>query len=80
MCIRDRILKDWHLAVYVAVLVAIDVILLSTVTAIPEARSVGKLVVDQEQLPFRDVSSFGKVSHWYSIIGSTYLPYAYTCN
>ena len=42
---------------YVAVLVAIDVILLTVVTAIPEARSVGKLVVDQEHPPFRDVST-----------------------
>lgn len=41
---------------YVAVLAVIDIILLTIVTAIPEARSVGKLVVDQEHPPFRDVS------------------------
>ena len=51
-----QILKDWHLAMYVAVLAIIDIILLTIVTAIPEARSVGKLVVDQEHPPFRDVS------------------------
>ena len=51
-----QIIKDWHLAMYVAVLAAIDIILLTVVTAIPEARSVGKLVVDQEHPPFRDVS------------------------
>ena len=50
-----QILKDWHLAMYVAVLAIIDIILLTIVTAIPEARSVGKLVVDQEHPPFRDV-------------------------
>ena len=44
------------MAIYVAVLAAIDIILLTVVTAIPEARSVGKLVVDQEHPPFRDVS------------------------
>lgn len=41
---------------YVAILAAIDIILLTVVTAIPEARSVGKLVIDQEHPPFRDVS------------------------
>lgn len=51
-----QILKDWHLAMYVAVLAIIDIVLLTIVTAIPEARSVGKLVVDQEHPPFRDVS------------------------
>ena len=43
---------------YVAVLVAIDIIMLSVVTAIPEARSVGKLVVDHEHPPFKDVSNY----------------------
>ena len=44
------------MALYVAVLVVIDVVMLSVITAIPEARSVGKLVVDQEHPPFKDVS------------------------
>ena len=56
-----QVLKDWHLAIYVAVLVAIDVVLLSVVTAIPEAQSIGKLVTDQEHPPFRDVSSNRKL-------------------
>ena len=42
---------------YVAMLAAIDILLLTVVTAIPEARSVGKLVIDQEHPPFRDVST-----------------------
>lgn len=41
---------------------AIDVVLLSVVTAIPEALSVGKLVVDQEHPPFKDVSRGGQSS------------------
>lgn len=54
--VTTQILKDWHLATYVAVLAAIDIILLTIVTAIPEARSIGKLVVDQEHPPFRDAT------------------------
>lgn len=51
-----QVLKDWHLAIYVAILVAIDVVLLSVVTAIPEAQSIGKLVIDHEHPPIKDVS------------------------
>ena len=45
---QTQILKNWHLAVYVLVLVIIDLVMLIAVTAVPAARSIGKLVPDQE--------------------------------
>lgn len=45
---QTQILQNWHLAVYVLVLVIIDLVMLIAVTAVPAARSIGKLVPDQE--------------------------------
>ena len=50
-----QILKDWHLAMYVLLLVIIDLVMLIAVTAVPAARSIGKLVPDQENPPSTNV-------------------------
>ena len=50
-----QILKDWQLALYVLILVIIDLVMLTIATSFPDARSIGKLVQDQENPPSTNV-------------------------
>ena len=52
---QTQILKNWHLAAYVLALVIIDLVMLIAVTAVPAARSIGKLVSDRENPPSTNV-------------------------